>query len=193
MFGFFHRLAQEFFELRSVWKLQKKKKKFLHSGSDHGVKRWKTTSATLRFLLEFPSICFWQRSLRLVIVIRLRCIIPGRETAHQLPLYNVCFCVTRMWTAQQHAQVLDLKSKMNVAADKTHVMYSLVLLMMCRVRGLIPAGSFSSAWIRGISSPVSKFLIITIASISWLNVTHTVSVWMGGCSLWEGFKLNKQG
>lgn len=52
-------------------------------------------------------------------------------------------------------------------------MYSLVLLMMCRVRGLIPAGSFSSAWIRGISSPVSRFLIITLARISWVTIIRT--------------------
>lgn len=56
-----------------------------------------------------------------------------------------------------------------------YVMYSFVLLMMWRVRGLIPAGSFSSAWIRGISSPVSRFLIITLARISWFRAkqTHT--------------------
>lgn len=54
-----------------------------------------------------------------------------------------------------------------------YVMYSFVLLMMWRVRGLIPAGSFSSAWIRGISSPVSRFLIITLARISWFRASHT--------------------
>lgn len=54
----------------------------------------------------------------------------------------------------------------------THVMYSLVLLMMCRVSGLIAAGSFSSAWIKGISSPVSRFLIITLARISCFKKTH---------------------
>lgn len=55
-------------------------------------------------------------------------------------------------------------------------MYSLVLLMMCSVRGLIPVGSFSSAWIRGISSPVSRFLIITLAKISWLKITSNYVV-----------------
>lgn len=61
-------------------------------------------------------------------------------------------------------------------------MYSLVLLMMCRVRGLIPAGSFSSAWIRGISSPVSRFLIITLARISCFQIVHkyTFSEWTTG-------------
>ena len=59
-----------------------------------------------------------------------------------------------------------LSSVWCVQHGNTYVMYSLVLLMMCRVRGLMPVGSFSSAWIRGISSPVSRFFIITLARIS---------------------------
>ena len=66
-----------------------------------------------------------------------------------------------------------LSSVWCVQHGNTYVMYSLVLLMMCRVRGLMPVGSFSSAWIRGISSPVSRFFIITLARISWHTHTYT--------------------
>lgn len=39
--------------------------------------------------------------------------------------------------------------------------------MICKVRGLMPVGNFSSAKLRGISSPVSRFFIITLARISY--------------------------
>lgn len=49
----------------------------------------------------------------------------------------------------------------------SYLTYSLVLLMICKVRGLMPVGNFSSAKLRGISSPVSRFFIITLARISY--------------------------
>lgn len=71
-----------------------------------------------------------------------------------------------------------------------YVMYSFVLLMMWRVRGLIPAGSFSSAWIRGISSPVSRFLIITLARISWFRASHTYTFGVASIQLKETEKAS---
>lgn len=47
-----------------------------------------------------------------------------------------------------------------------YLTYSFVRRMICSVRGLMPVGSFSSAKLRGISSPVSRFLIMTLAKIS---------------------------
>lgn len=38
--------------------------------------------------------------------------------------------------------------------------------MICNVNGLMPVGSFSSAKLNGISSPVSRFFIMTLARIS---------------------------
>lgn len=49
----------------------------------------------------------------------------------------------------------------------SYLTYSLVLLMICKVRGLMPVGNFSSAKLKGISSPVSRFFIITLARISY--------------------------
>jgi hypothetical protein len=54
-----------------------------------------------------------------------------------------------------------------ISNTRPYLTYSFVLLMMCSVRGLIPVGNFSSARLKGISSPVSRFLIITLAKISW--------------------------
>lgn len=59
-----------------------------------------------------------------------------------------------------------LHSQVDSEHYPSYVMYSLVLLMMWSVSGLIPLGSFSSARPKGISSPVSRFLIITLARIS---------------------------
>lgn len=56
------------------------------------------------------------------------------------------------------------------SSHDSYLTYSLVLLMICKVRGLMPVGNFSSAKLRGISSPVSRFFIITLARISyWKN------------------------
>lgn len=52
--------------------------------------------------------------------------------------------------------------------------YSDVNIMICKARGLVHFGNFSSATLRGTASPVSRFFTITCSKISCNNHTKAV-------------------
>lgn len=83
-----------------------------------------------------------------------------------------------MFSWSQIRELVYLRLRLKWTVGGSYEIYSLVLLMMCSVSGLIPGGSFSSAWIKGISSPVSRFLIITLARISCITNTHGLLPWV---------------
>ena len=76
-------------------------------------------------------------------------------------------CVQPLWS--EEIQKLSTSTWINDIYIRLHMylLYSFVLFMMWRASGFTHLGSWSSAWLRGKVSPVSRLRTVTNSRISW--------------------------